>query len=295
MLPESLGMPALGQVRPSASPVLPPLPPAPQCAQAVKEKEPPAPDLNFQANPDDQEMYFKDPHQLLAVYQELEESNLFYIQNAQETEEALEELRAKMRDTKAKMDGEVDSLSGQVATLKAAIDAAKGKSTRLKERTIENVGALTLSMGGTAGSGNGTAAISLDQLTSKVAEVYVRGGFDADASVGTLQMLTNIESKLEEFLIAIDAMPADFVDSIEKAREKERRRVARDEKLASQQREHEERLQRSLERASAPVFKKVGKPVMARSAPLKKKQVVQEDSRNDEEAELEAYLAQDML
>ena len=27
-----------------------------------------------------QEMFFRDPHQLLAVYQELEESNLFYIQ-----------------------------------------------------------------------------------------------------------------------------------------------------------------------------------------------------------------------
>ena len=214
------------------------------------------------------------------------------------------------------------------------------------------------------------------------------------------KMAQSPRSKLEEFLIAIDAMPADFVDAIEKAREKERRRVARDEKLASQQREHEERLQRSLERASAPVFKKVrargggvggrvgaavvivvvvivcrmvggaqpvgslsgvhnhdptpsrfclphdllprapaaslvtnaryplyttqpaivhihririnllsantaalhahartqvGKPVMARSQPLKKKEVVQEDSRNDEEAELEAYLAQDML
>lgn len=28
-------------------------------------------------------MFFMDPAQLLAVYQELEESNLFYIQNAQ--------------------------------------------------------------------------------------------------------------------------------------------------------------------------------------------------------------------
>jgi hypothetical protein len=50
-------------------------------------------------------MYFKEPAQLLAVYAALEESNLFYIQNAQETEEALEELRAKYRDTKARLDG----------------------------------------------------------------------------------------------------------------------------------------------------------------------------------------------
>ncbi|GAX84003.1 hypothetical protein CEUSTIGMA_g11428.t1 [Chlamydomonas eustigma] len=263
--------------------------------EAVKEKEPPAPNLDFESNPDEEELYFKEPQQLLAVYQELEESNLFYIQNAQETEEALEELRAKLRDTKVRMDAEVENLNLQVAELKTAIEAAKGKSQRLKDRTIEDVGALTLSMGGTAGSGSASAAISLDQLTAKVAEVYVRGGFDADASVGTLQMLTNIESKLEEYLAAVDTMPAEFVDSIEKAREKERRRIARDEKLSQQQLEHESRMQRALERASAPVFKRAGKPVMARSQPLKKKEVILEDNRNDDEAELEAYLARDML
>lgn len=61
----------------------------------------------------------------------------------------------------------------------------QAKSKRLKERTIENVGALTLSMGS---SNVGGAAISLDQLTAKVAEVYVRCGFDADKSIGTLQV-----------------------------------------------------------------------------------------------------------
>ncbi len=50
-------------------------------------------------------------------------------------------------------------------------------------RTIEDVGALTLSMGSTSGR-----AISLDQLTAKVAAVYVRCGFDPDQSIGTLQV-----------------------------------------------------------------------------------------------------------
>lgn len=63
------------------------------------------------------------------------------------------------------------------------ITHTQGKSRRLKERTIENVGALTLSMGSST-AGN----ISLDQLTHKVAEVYVRCGFDADKSISTLQV-----------------------------------------------------------------------------------------------------------
>ncbi|GFH17546.1 DUF4200 domain-containing protein [Haematococcus lacustris] len=236
--------------------------------EAVKEKEPPPPNLDFSISPDDQEMYFREPGQLLSVYQALEESNLFYIQNAQETEEALEELRTKYRDTKQRLDGEVASLNSQVASLRGAIDAAQGKARRLKERTIEDVGSLTLAMGGAAGG----PAISLDQLTTKVAEVYVRCGFDADKSVGTLQMLTNIESKLEEYLGIVDGMPPEFVESSEKSREKERRR-----------------------RASAPVFKKQGKPTMFRSQPPKKKVEEKKDERADEEAELEAYLARDMV
>jgi hypothetical protein len=51
--------------------------------EVMKEREPPPPNLDFTVNPDDEEMYFKEPGQLLSVYQALEESNLFYIQNAQ--------------------------------------------------------------------------------------------------------------------------------------------------------------------------------------------------------------------
>jgi hypothetical protein len=71
--------------------------------------------------------------------------------------------------------------------------------------------------------------------------------------------------------------------------------IARDEKLSAQQREHEARMARALDRASAPVFKKQGKPVMQRSQPLKKKVEAKKDDKADEEAELEAYLARDMI
>jgi len=36
-----------------------------------------------QISPDEEEIFFHDPAQLLSAYQALEESNLFYIQNAQ--------------------------------------------------------------------------------------------------------------------------------------------------------------------------------------------------------------------
>ena len=48
-------------------------------------------------------MYFKNPNQLLEIFARLEERDLFLIQNVQETEEALEELKQKFADTKAQM------------------------------------------------------------------------------------------------------------------------------------------------------------------------------------------------
>ena len=38
-------------------------------------------------------MYFREPEQLLDIFTTLEEQNLFLIQNSQETEQALEELK----------------------------------------------------------------------------------------------------------------------------------------------------------------------------------------------------------
>jgi len=40
--------------------------------EATKEKEPLAPNTDFESNPEDEELYFREPQQLLAVYQELE-------------------------------------------------------------------------------------------------------------------------------------------------------------------------------------------------------------------------------
>lgn len=40
-------------------------------------------------------MYFTEPEKILNTFMEIEENNLFLIQNCQETEESLEELKSK--------------------------------------------------------------------------------------------------------------------------------------------------------------------------------------------------------
>ncbi|KAG6548583.1 hypothetical protein Mapa_010072 [Marchantia paleacea] len=133
--------------------------------------------------------------------------------------------------------------------------------------------------------------ISLEQLTRKVVEVYARAGLDSDASLSTLQMLTNLEAKLEENLLAIDHIPPEYVEQQERIREKERRLKVRQQKLELLRQEHEARRLRSLERARAPIFKRVGKPPMYRVNLVKKKRKPKIDASGiDEEVELAEFL-----
>ena len=74
----------------SEGPVLPPAPEFKDSRDYLSDTEPP--------------MYFQEPHQLLAIFTALEEQNLFLIQNSQETEQALEELKQTFRITKSEMD-----------------------------------------------------------------------------------------------------------------------------------------------------------------------------------------------
>ena len=60
-------------------------------------QEPPPPVAEAAGSREQKGMFFVEPRQLLNIYSQLEEQNLFLIQNAQESEEALEELRAKLR------------------------------------------------------------------------------------------------------------------------------------------------------------------------------------------------------
>lgn len=133
--------------------------------------------------------------------------------------------------------------------------------------------------------------VTMEELVARVSEVYVQCGFDRDNSAGILQLLTNIEVRLDEYLQLVGRMPEEFVEATEKAREKERRTMAREQKIATSKREQEARLRRALERAQAPIHKKTGKTLMPRSHPIRKKVVQEEHKLNDEEVELNAFLA----
>lgn len=56
-------------------------------------------------------------------------------------------------------------------------------------------------------------------------------------------------------------------------KDKERRQRQREDKLESQRLVQEERINRAMERARAPIAKKIGKPVVSVSNPVQKKKI----------------------
>jgi hypothetical protein len=197
---------------------------------------------------EDLELYFSDPQQLLDIFLELEEQNLSLIQNSQDTEEALEEMKQTINKTKAKMEKETEILKKQIANLNEEIRKESEREDELKiKASYFNYGEFKPE----------EQDKMLQELNTKVEQVYTTCIGSNEANITTLQMLTNIENKLEELFQKIEQMPPDKVEEAEKAKEKERRLKQREERAIEQKKNQEERIRKALERARAEPKKNV--------------------------------------
>uniref|UniRef100_K3WPK6 DUF4200 domain-containing protein n=1 Tax=Globisporangium ultimum (strain ATCC 200006 / CBS 805.95 / DAOM BR144) TaxID=431595 RepID=K3WPK6_GLOUD len=228
--------------------------------KSSKSKEiivPPMPNLDHMALTSSGEeipMYFQHPQQLLDIFTALEESNLFLIQNSQETEQTLEELKQNFRETKKTMDRKTQALKQNIDELQLQIEQEETKANQLRQR----------SQGGT---GENAQERMLKELQDRVLEVYKRCGFEAETNSSTLYMLTDLEARLEDLLSAIEQMPEEYVAKAEKEKEKERRERVRQERISQQQKMYEERMKKSMERSMQAPKKRKGRQVMWRSHP----------------------------
>ncbi|XP_023569084.1 cilia- and flagella-associated protein 100 isoform X5 [Octodon degus] len=196
-------------------------------------------------------LYFTEPHQLLDVFTELEEQNLSLIQNTQEMEETLDELKLTLKNTQARMDREVNQLKQWITTLMMSItkEEETAAELELKSRVFH------------FGEYKGDQQDKLmESLSHKVQDVYQHCvGIQQEANLGTVQMLTIIEHQLDELLENLERVPPAKIEQAEKAKEKERRMRLREEKVQLQRLLQEERLQRARARAQAQIKKKVGR------------------------------------
>jgi len=222
---------------------------------------------------DPEEMYFKEPNQLLNIFAEIEERNLFLIQNVQETEEALEELKQKMNETEEKMREKTEQLDKNIQSLNEKIKIEEDKAQHYAKRNSANTTAPQTAL--------------LEKLRNKVQEVYEKCTGAGGEQSRPLDMLREIEAKLENLLLQIKALAEideERVKDAEKKREAERRKDVRMQSILVQEAQYEERLAKSTARAKAEVIRRTGKQVMKRTF-VKKKKHKEQNVQKDDEAE----------
>eukprot|EP00752_Nemacystus_decipiens_P006857 g6159.t1 len=170
--------------------------------------------------------------------QALEEQNLFFIQNSQETEHALDELKQNFGKVQKTMDTKTQALRSNIRELVDNIEVEEAKAEQLRKRIAASTGD-TLDR----------QEELLRQLNKEVKHVYERCGFDASSSPTTLYMLSDLEARLEDLLSDIAQMPEEYVAKAEK----------------------EERNRKAIQRSLQAPRKKAGRPVMFRSRLQKRK------------------------
>lgn len=156
----------------------------------------------------------------------------------------------------SRLDGEAGALWRQVEELEATVAASRARCAALEAAEQQDLqdGAGLLGSAGAAASGSGAGsqgqqaetagpaqANAAAGLAEHLAAAYQAAGFAPDASVTPLQMLQKVEAALEECLATIGppgSQGALAAEAVERAREKERRQVARAIKLAARQAEH---------------------------------------------------------
>eukprot|EP00388_Colpodella_angusta_P018009 GDKJ01044723.1.p1 GENE.GDKJ01044723.1~~GDKJ01044723.1.p1 ORF type:complete len:414 (-),score=113.27 GDKJ01044723.1:189-1430(-) len=210
---------------------------------------------------DEPNNFFQRPEQLMEQFATMEALNLSYIQAAQESEIALEDVKEKFAKDRERMETDHEALESTISALSQKVEEEKEKCRQLEEVLNRR---------------NSTSAQQklMDELTEKVKEVYTActdsDKFVVDGS-DPLKMLTFVERKLELYLLQLGAASNRArVDVLENAKEKHRRDETRKNKIRAEEERQKDRMSTSLQRAQQPVKQKIGKPLMARSPPLKR-------------------------
>ncbi|KAM6325278.1 cilia- and flagella-associated protein 100 [Podargus strigoides] len=160
------------------------------------------------------ELYFTDPQQLLSAFMEMEEENLSFLQNSQETEESLDKVKHTIT-THESIEEKLAELKQQVATLKSSI-------TKEKERLADLKLKVQLLPSGEYKPDEEQDKI-LTSLNKKVMEVYYHCTGEHETNLQTVQMLMVIEKHLTDLLNRLKSLIPPKTEQTEKAKKQRAR------------------------------------------------------------------------
>uniref|UniRef100_A0A671Y4Z8 Cilia- and flagella-associated protein 100-like n=1 Tax=Sparus aurata TaxID=8175 RepID=A0A671Y4Z8_SPAAU len=181
--------------------------------------------------PDEPELYFTDPQQLLDQVTELTEQNLSLIQASARAEGTLVEMR-QLLETK-----DEEQLKLQINDMNERVDKEKKRGAKLKQKVQLHVSLNTEDQD-----------LMLEALGEKVAAVHRCCVDDRMTNISTLEKLTNIEKRMSVLLQDLESIPEDSLEMMKKIKDSERRsRYC----LREQQEKQKERTKRYTERSLA--------------------------------------------
>lgn len=212
----------------------------------------------------------------------------------QETEQALEELKQTHAEKKHSLEEQTSGLSEQLEALRAQIKEEEARSASLQTQIDSSYARceqprclrrLFSPSRARHSSRDDPNQQLLEKLEGEVREVYEACGSEQQKK--TLDMLTDLEAKLEDLLHRMETMDPAWVRAAEKEKQQARRERQREEHALGEQRKYEEKLAAQLRRAQEPVKKKTGKPVMQRSRPPRRRKKAESSAEQNEEEMLE--------
>ncbi|XP_048410479.2 coiled-coil domain-containing protein 38-like [Stegostoma tigrinum] len=211
----------------------------------------------------DQELYFKDPQEILDIFFNLEEQIVSLLQHCREAEEDIDRINQKMAATQEAMRIKIFCLKNQVKQYEDTIEKVQNATADVKFQVK------MFSWGDSTGEDEKNAFQQLDQGLMKLHQMCFN---DSQVPEDIFQKLKNVEGEIHRLLDCIDAAAtAKTVSSILKRKQKETAERLQEEMMSHIKSSMEERIKHRREAALKDTQKRLGRKLVYRSEPVKDK------------------------
>ena len=195
--------------------------------------------------------YFKEPQTLLDELAELEDYNYRVIDNCQNVENRMKKENRKIDQQIAEADRGISTLRRKISDCEAALQKESENFCETEECRSEQVES------------------ELAELSQKVRDAHERC-FHRESHKTVVALLEEFESAMDDFYRQLECIDPKFVEEKQAIKDKQNFEKIRTMKQQKRQEEQERKKEQAIKRATRPVKKKVGRPVVPRSVPRRK-------------------------
>ena len=216
--------------------------------------------------------------EFVEVFDRMEQDNLFLIKNKKQMESKAEGKSQDMKDEIEKLKKDNEVLSEELRELKAKKDAIQ----KIPETTQDTT----------------ELDAKLSKLQKLISKTYQKCFGTTDATQNSITMLSLIEANIETMLKKLSSITdKDWVAKQIKQLNSERRKQLREANAAKKERDQEAKKKAMIERATKPVKRRTGRPVIERivSGPAKKVNTAKLEAERDERERLDQLLFGDSI